>query len=322
MASLALIPLVTLSCERRALSVMKTSMQIDLDNDYCLPFEPASSLPQHYKLDVYEPLGGGLVYDDFVPEQGGGVKSMHGDYCCLLLNFDTENMLVTGDDNMSTFHVTFPPADEYYSQLYSACRSKLAELTPEGGLSVSLQRELSTPQPEVLSIGECLWTWKGDLSIPPLAEEDTVFVVKAGVKPSMKQGRVTLNGIKGSEYIDCIDCYVTNLSAGINPLTGALDGQAVTQTFTLSCDATTAQGTFLCFGLAGSQDRLLYVLVTDTGGGRHLYVFDLKELKPDTEMDYTIDTGIDIPKPEVQGGSGGFRPSVGEWNVEYVIVEI
>lgn len=324
--TLAVIPLVTLSCGRRPLYVLTTGMRLDLDNDYSLPFEAAPLLPQHYRVNMYDAQGGGLVYDDFVPEQGGSVRSLHGDYHCLLLNFDTHNMLVTGDDNVNTFHVTVPVADEYYAQLYAGCRSKLKELAPEAGLSASLQRELNAPQPDVFRIVECLWTWRGDLTVPALAEGDTTFVVNAGVSSAMRQGRITLTGLKGSEHIAGIDCFITGLSAGMNPLTGALDAQTVTQTFTLTCDGTTAQGSFLYFGLTDSQrvgDHILYTLVTDKGGGRHLYVYDLTELKPEREMAYTISTGIDIPEPEAQEeGGGGFRPDVGEWNIEYIIVAI
>lgn len=324
-ALLAVIPLVTLSCERRPLYVLTTNMRFDLDNDYSLPFEAASSLPQHYRVNMYDARSGELVYDDFVPEQGGSVKSLHGDYRCLLSNFDTHNMLITGDDNIHTFHVTAPKADEYYVQLYAGCRNKLKEIVPEDELSGPIQRELNAPQPDVLSIAECLWIWQSDLSVPALAVEDPIFIVKAGVRSAMKQGRIILSGLKGTEYIAGIDCFITNLSAGMNPLTGALDAQAVTQTFTLTCNGSESQGTFLYFGLTDSQrdgDHILYTLVTDTGGGRHLYVYDLSEHEPEQEMAYTISAGIDIPEPEVQEGGGGVRPDLDEWNIEYVIVPI
>lgn len=229
-AALAVIPLFTLSCERRPLYVLTTSMRINLDNDYSLPFEAASSLPQHYRVNMYDAQSGGLVYDDFVPEQGGSIRSLHGDYNCLLLNFDTHNLLINGDDNVSTCHVSVPKADQYYAQLYAGCRSKLRELTTDSDLSSSLQRELDAPQPELLSISECLWTWHSRLSVPALAVEDTTFVVNAGVSSAMKQGCITLSGLKGSEHIASIDCFITGLSAGMNPLTGTLDAQTVTQT--------------------------------------------------------------------------------------------
>ncbi len=297
-------------------------MLIHLDNDYSLPFELPHSLPQHFRVCMYDSAGGGLIYEDFVPEQGGGVRSLHGDYHCLLLNFDTRNMLITGDDNIRTFHVSVPDAEDYFVQLYSSCRAKLKEITPEADLSGTLQRELNAPQPRLLSIDECLWTWHSDLSVPPLAERDTTFVVKAGVSSAMEQGCITLTGLKGSEYIAYIDCFITNLSAGINPLTGTLDARTVTQTFTLSTDGTEAQGAFLYFGLTGNPDHLLYTLVTDTGGGRHLYVYDLTGIGTGKEMAYTIDSGIEIPKPEVQEGGGGFRPNLEEWAVEYIIVTV
>ena len=302
------------SCVRRPLDVLATGLRIDLTNDYSLPFEPAEYIPEHYRVNMYDPKGGKLVYKDFVPEPGGMIRSMPGDYVCFVCNFDAGHLILSGEDNVGTVYLTAPQADAYHLDLYEACYRKLLSIRDGNGIPV----EEAT---DVLNVENYFWAGVKDVTVPVLTPTDDIYTIYANTNSVLKQGYVTFNNIQGSEYISKIDCFVTNLCAGVNPVTRELDTRNIAQTFTIGSEDGRADGTFLYFGaLPGRIPVFLYALVTDTGGGQYLYIYDLGPIDDERGLHFDIDSGMDIPEPST--GGGGFQPALGDWDTEIIRVPI
>ncbi len=313
-----------LSCERRPLDILATSLRINLTNDYSLPHEAASSFPQHFRVNMYDSKTGNLVYQDFVPKDGGYIKNIPGNYLCFVCNYDEGYLTLENEKNMGTFYITAPQAEEYFEWLYNECRQKLRTRLVSYGYGTQTKDELWTDEVIVLSLNDYFWTGQKSVYVPGIAITDKQYVIPLETSSALKQGRITLTGIKGTEYISSMDCFISNLSSGMNPVKGTCSEAPAIETFRLQIQDSLAQSAFLYFGITERQKaegHLLYVLVTDTGGGKYLYVYDLNTIQEESEMVYTINTNIDIPEPEHQGG-GGFTPHIEEWGIEYFNIPI
>lgn len=311
------------ACERRPLDVLTTGLRIELTDDYSLPHEPPTEIPEHYRVNMYDRQSGDLVYQDIVKEKGGSIRSVPGDYLCFVCNFDEGHLIIKGEDNMNTFYLTAPEAEDYYNNLLKECKSKLHEKMKSQGEASAEENGLFSDDQVVLDVSDYFWTGSKEVNVPALGETDDEYIIPVNVKSALNQGKINIKNIKGQEYIVSINCFVTNLCAGMNPVTGALDTTAVAETFKLHFTDSVAHGTFLYFGETEKEREihLLYVLVTDSGGGHYLFVQDLGALDSEEDMEYNIDLDIDIPEPDPQGG-GGFQPTVDDWDVEYIPIVI
>lgn len=307
------------SCSRRALEVLASGMRIEHIPDYSLQYPSPVYIPEHFRVNMYDSRSGELVYKDFIRGNGGVIKSVPGEYFCFLCNFDEASLSLTGEGNVSTLYLTGPPAGESVDSSFAACRQKLRSSITEGAVSDALRNDLQTASNRVMSLTECFWAGGTYTIVPVLAETDGPYTVRVNTSSVLKQGYVSLDNITGTEYIARIDCYVTNLSAGMNPATRVPDTLGVTQMFSILCEDGKAGGSFFYFGANCGKNapHILYALVTDVGGGKHLYVYDLGPMDEVEGLLFKIDSGITVKEP-VPGTGGGLQPALGEWGVEYV----
>lgn len=302
-----------LSCQRRPLDVLATSLRVDLTNDYSLPFEPPYAVPEHYRVDMYDRTSGKIVYKDFVPEKGGTIRSTPGDYICYVCNFDEGFLILRGEGSTESIYLTAPEAEDYYRKIYLECLKKHRSIVDEAG------SDDSTP---VLKVESFFWAGAEEATVPVLSPTDDIHTIYVNTNSVLKQGYVTLSNIRGAEYIAKIDCFVTNLCAGVNPLTRELDSTGVSQAFTIKAHDGAADGTFLYFGIRpGGEPHFLYALVTDTGGGQYLYIYDLGQIDDERGLHFDIDSEMIIPEPSTEGG-GGFQPELGNWQTVIIKVPI
>lgn len=311
-----------MSCERRSLDILATSVWIEHIPDYSLAYEDAAETPEHYRVNMYDASTGKLVYRDFVPDGGGPIRGRQGEYLCFLCNFDEGALILSGEEEIGTVHITGPDAGEDAYATFAACQTGLREAFAASGKDVGKAfGDLSYEKQRVIMVEDCFWAGDTTVMVPSLAEGDSVFTVEVNTASVLKQGRVSLSSLQGGSYVAEIQCFVTNLSAGINPVTGELDKERVTEKFYIGHDDDKAFGTFLYFGINGDeQPHFLYALITDTGGGHYLYVYDLGSID-DGELDFSIESQITVPEPSTQEG-GGFQPVLGDWGSEHVEVPL
>ena len=297
-----------LSCERRPLDIIATGLMINHTPDYSLPYEKPAFHPEHYRTNMYDSGTGDLVYKDFVPERGGMIRSIPGSYLCFLCNYDEGTLVLSGENSINSFHITGPRAPENVQNLFAA-----------------FQDSLNTPadmKQDVMLLGDCFWAGKTITSVPPLSDSDETFVIDVETTSVLKQGHVCLNNITGQENIAVIDCFVSNLSAGINPVTMELDIENITEEFTIIPGDGPVEGSFLYFGVNnGKEPRFLYALVTDTGGGRYLYIYELGAVDEEEGLNFIIDSKMVIREP-VPDGKGGYIPTVRDWEIEHTEIPL
>lgn len=325
--------LLTAGCMRRPLDVRGTSVEIELQHDYSLPFKQEETLPEHYRVDMYG-CDSTLSYTDFVSENGGGIRGTAGLFKCFVCNYDAGHLLISGEDCMSTFHVTGPTADATVRGLYAQCRSSYAKALSRAGTGTEGEKSSDTDNffarddsARVMALPEYLWAGRADVEIPVTAETDERFRFTVSTFPVTRQGRLTVRSVDGIQYISSMTVFLTNMSAGGNPVQRTIDEETVTQAFEIyAAGDSVASGTFAYFGLTErilKKSHMLYLLIRDTGGGHYLYVFDAGRQMNSSmtagggeELNLLIETDIRVPEPSVEGG-GGIRPSVGDWETVY-----
>lgn len=297
-----------LSCDRRPLDIIATGLMVNHTPDYSLPYEDPAYYPEHYRVNMYDSGSGNLIYKDFVPERGGMVRSIPGNYLCFLCNYDEGSLVLYGESNISSFHITGPRASENIQDMFGA-----------------FQDSLSTPKDmkqSVMLLSDCLWAGKAGVFVPALSDSDETFAIDVRTSSVLKQGYVRFDNIIGKENIAVIDCFVSNLSAGINPVTLELDVENITEKFTIIPDDGPVEGSFLYFGVNnGKAPRFLYALVTDTGGGRFLYIYELEPVGNEEGLYFAIDSKMVIPEPEPDG-KGGYIPTVRNWEIEHTEIPL
>lgn len=310
------------SCERRPLDILATSLRIIHVPDYSLEYQKPTVIPEHYRVNMYDSETGKLIYKDFIPDGGGHIISKPGKFLCFLCNFDEGHLVLTGEKDISTFHITGPDAGADADSTFQTMQKKFkaaleSAQETKGGTTKADGNDIPYIDQRVMALDDYFWAGQSEADIPFLAASDESYTITVNTTSVPKQGYVQLNGIVGVEYISSIQCFVTNLAGGINPVTRELDSENVTEKFYIRYVDGIACGTFLYFGInGGNEPHFLYALVTDTAGGRYLYVYNLGPIEDGKGLFFNIDSGIIVPEPETSGG-GGFNPTVNDWNVVY-----
>lgn len=306
------------SCERRPLDVLATSLTINHIPDYSMPFVKPSQTPEHYRVNMYDAATGKLVYKDFVVTGGGPIKSEPGQFVCFMCDFDEGKMILTGESDAGTITITAPIADSRTTSTFNSCVTKATSARLNGS-----ERGIDTPfvSMPVMSAPDCFWVGTTDAEVPRLAEEEDDFVITVRTASAVRQGYVKMTDIEGSENIANIECFVTNLLSGENPITGQLTEEIVAESFFVRPGDGFAEGVFNYFGIAKTgEPRLIYAVVTDTAGGKYLYVYEIEPTEDERGLVFTFDSKMDIPAPE--HGGGGFKPELEDWDVEFVDVPL
>ena len=193
---------------------------------------------------------------------------------------------------------------DVYAAKYNITKALLAECR--------LQTDGSVSTESLLSVNGCFWAGMEPFMIPVLTDTDVECALTVGAGAMLGQGKITLRGIKGIRNIASTDCFVTNLSAGKNPVTGMIDETSITEIFPLRVQKDSVWSAFFFFGrteLQKKKGQMLYVVITDKSGGRHHFSFDLKDVEPEGDMAYTIWLDAVIPGD----GEQIYHLDVDEW---------
>ena len=315
---LLLVAVLLPSCQFRPLDIETDGMRVVLLGDMSLPFGSKGGDPYHYAILLYD-ADGALVYEDFCGPEGGLIHSVPGSYHVLACSLDGSTVLFDGRGQLNTFHATAAEADPETKRLFLACRETAGHEEASGRTKAVDDDALVLIEPDAIYSGQL-----GGLEVPVLTESDDEFTFTIETSFALSQGQFVITGLTHTDRIGSVQVFLTGLSAGRRIADGQPDAATAVQTFYLnSIVEGRLQGTFNYFGtpVTVAEKNMAYIVVTDTGGGRYLFVADVTaQIHGNEHPQAEIDLAFDIPDPAV--GGGGFQPTVGDWDVIFIDVPI
>lgn len=270
--------------------------------------------------------GGEPMRYEFTDMEGGVIRVPAGHYHVITINSDTEYVRYRNKESFQTFEVYPRDADMLTS--LSSFGLKSDEVIP---------RAPGTEEQRIAYEPDMMWS---DRMMDLILEEGEVDVALP-LKPKsiVEKYQIRIDDVENLKYANEIGGAVTGMAAGYLLGTGELSTECVTHSVELrmSEDRTALTGEFYTFGHCPDEEHqtehhfTVYSLLSD--GTKWYYTFDVtepvheldrqepeegEEGKP--EIKEILLEGLPLPKPITNGG--GFQPEVGDWNTEYVEIQM
>lgn len=294
------------ACERRPLLRTENRVLLELQvHDTVAPVVRSvmDGLWQHRFFDLDAGRSAGSAYTG--PE-GGEIDVQPGTYAVVSHNFGTETVVFEGEGDIARLR---------------ACTNVAVSLTR------SLERiaeEVGTKAQALSEAGDVVWepdmlygAFVPRTRVPLRAPEDPELVIHADAWPLVKSCRLVVRGVTGLQYLAEGSCFLSGISRGRYLGSGELDAEPSTIFFQLAPGpaGVTLEADFRTFGFPAGASNPLHVLLTDTGGGRYLFPFDVTSQCDDDLEPLVIYVDLDFEIPEPGHGGGGLAPSLEDWTV-------
>lgn len=324
-----LLMLTLVSCKRIPLYDPATDVYLKLDLKLAIDVELSADIeiaghtdledkvhgkmPELVRACFYDPETHKLVSEDFLPPEGGFIILPAGVYDLIVYSMGTEATQVTGMDNRgSAYAFTSPTGTKVKA------RSKAGDEDP------SLPSEFEVIyEPDHIFVGRV-----NGVVIPvhPAGEEHTI-VIESEMTPLLETYTFEVKNVNGAGNIQKADVYITGQAPGKYLWDGRQSAPPVAIYFQSDIDPEKGH-LFSVFNTFGkfpymTNNVFLNVLVETGGGGKYQWVFDVTDQfdNPDNVgHEIIIDEPVDVPGPEER--TGGFLPTVSDWDVEIVEIPI
>lgn len=306
------------SCRRRPLEVMGGNVRIELNNDYSLPYSPSAQKPYHYSVLMFDPESGKMIWDDFCDEQGGLIRAVSGRFMPFVYSLGSVNTRIEGRESAATLRALSTAESVRNKTIFQASQKAFRTKAGEDGILLSQSLgSVGYEETNVIREPDPIFGGRGDdVDIPVMALSDPDVVAEIGTGFLLSQSRLTLYGFKHTEYIASVQVFITNLAGSKYLVSGESVQEPATIDFMLDeISSERIRGEFNHFGVL--EDKTLsntaYIVVTDTSGGKYLFVEDVtSQIRGGGESaDIELEIDYDMPKPK-EGGAG-FVPVLDEW---------
>ena len=296
-ASLALAVLLALaslvsSCRREPLHDMKSCLVLHLNvslshDDSTMIVKPKQ--PSLYKAVFYDPKTHDMVSEMYCGPEGGTVYGVRpGHYELLVYNYDTEYTRLKDEGNFNT-----------------ACAYTERVNTKARGDDYVIQ------EPDHLLVAR-----DSDVVVPYFTEQDSDFVIRAGLSTIMDSYSLRVDSLEGLENISGITVFLTGHSR--STLLGSGERSDKAATLRIPCGVNLREyclySEFCTFGkIPGSTGKaILNIYAQGYDGEVYSFEEDITEqyLNPDHRLRVVVHGKIH-PKQD-----SGFEPRVDNWNTE------
>lgn len=316
-ASFMLLLLLPASCERRPLMEQSNNVYLDLELDTDIVNYEVTGLPDVMKVNFYHPDTEELLYEDFVGPHGGDIWVAPGTYHMVVYNFGTESTIIGGESQHSQ---AVAYTNEIPDYLKGQLRTFLA--TRE---SMHISKNGDSPDEKIVNTPDHLFVANGyGVDIPAqVAGESGQYVISARAETVVETYNITVREIRGGQYISSVSALISGMVRAHYIGAGEDSDTPATIYFDMQMDDTTTvlSGSFNTFGKHPGVESVLTLdlLVRDTGGGEHIFTFDLTDQFKDNE-DQTLEVigDFEVTKPS----GGGLDPGVGDWDDEDIDIII
>ena len=302
------------ACQRRPLFQIDNSLRLELvihDTIAPVPLSVSEGMWMHRFCDR---SSGRTVLNTYTGAEGGMVEIPAGRYSVVSNVFGTETVLFDGEGSFSGL---------------KAYTNVAVELTRSLG-EVSAVVGTKAPQLPVAS-GEVVWEPDPlyaavieDAEIPFRDPDEPEITLRADAWPMVRNCRIVVRGASGQQHLSQAACFLSGVARGRYLGNGELLKDPVSLGILLKTDpqADSLQADFRSFGFVDGVPKPLYVMLTDTGGGRYLFPFDVTGQCENGEKPLTIYVDLDFEIPEPSSGGGGLAPSLEDWNVVFRTVSL
>jgi hypothetical protein len=309
-----------------------------------------------YEMRVFGAEDGIYRSSSFVRPDGGEVSLPAGTYDILVTRFDNQTVVFDGESRYETLRAYTRDAaassKALFNELATEVLSKATEQVKASGDDVWEQFLTGAVA------WEPGWFFAGKsegLAVPVRDVQEDIFRFPVTAYLAVQHCRLTVTGLRGQKNISGVTCFLTGLARGVYLATGSPDFEPVTMMFMLPkggegepmttdfstfgfvpdavakarAKAAAAKGGPIELDDLPETRNVLFILITDTGGGNYLFTADVTDQcktpsggadDPVTLIEIDLTVHIDFEVPEPEHGGGGLEPTVAHWDeITYVI---
>lgn len=285
------------SCRRIPLYDDKSNYRIAIDTRYSQLYNipDQRNRPKLYKVNLYNPETGQLMHSNTVGEDGGFLYDVEpGSYDILVYDYTHNRTDISHEDDRD---------------------AAVAQSTKVG----------YSGMPVVESPDHLYVQTFGSVDIPYLTENDETWVLRSNPESIVESWLLCIDGIKGLEYADAINCYVTGQVASKYLYSGAPHSSECCIFFNgeTNLEKGVIETPFNTFGRLRERAAQLIINLVIEGSGGDTYIcrddvtwqFD-DSWNTDKIIRATFDVTI---KPRQDSG---FNPSAEDWDPDVTVIDL
>lgn len=317
------------SCERRPFAAYSSKVILDLKIDTDILHHDVSELPSDMVVQLYNPETGKLVYTDYVGPEGGIIHPLPGVYDMIVYNFGTESTILQNESHYEQIEAYTNEVSSFLrSQLqqFLAKRAKAAQeraekkLAETGGVvtkdPVKAEDEIVVNQPDHLFVG-----WYHNLNVPSVLEDEEIQEITIEVQAAsvVETWLVEIKNVVDAHLITETSALMSGQKGSVHIGPNKASDKLVNIYFDFNVEdngngGKCLKGKLNTFGMHIDKADAIYLdlSVGNKGGGAQYFNFDVTDkCRNNAQRHIIIEEPITIVESE--GGGGGFKPEVDDW---------
>lgn len=292
------------------------AIENELDEDHAL--KVFGKEPQYFQTLFYDRSTHKLVTSQIVGSEGGEINVPAGEYDLVMYNFGTESTQIRNTGSRLEAEAFTSDITKSMSGIFKAIQQNAVGLkSPSRGY----EDDPIIHEPDHLYVAN-----ESGIEIPAFTGREETITIYTTASTIIDLWSLEVLNIKGTENISRTEVFITG-QVKSNFFGKGERGCDPANLYTEMKSDSRAGRLYTVFGTFGKQtgeQNQVYLDITDTGGGKYRYIFDVTDQFDDpanTGHKLVVDgSSIDIPKPE--HGGGGLAPSVDRWEHEEVDVPL
>lgn len=339
--SLVVVLLAALSgCKRIPLHERSTNVNLNITTqltlDYELDIELGDNIsdeldkkingnePEYYQALFYSSYTNKLVTSQIVYSDGGELFVPAGDYTMVLYSFGTESTQIR---NTTTLH----DAEAFTTDITKTMAPQFKDVKASAKSAVKSTKSIKSikgydDDPIIHEPDHLYVAHEAEINIPAFTGKNDTITIHTNAKSIMEMYSLEVYGLTGVENIDKVEIFITgqHKSNFFGAKARNAEPANLYSTMTPDRENNRLYTVFGTFGKLPGEDNLLYLDISDYGGGKYRYIYDLTEQfdDPNNTSHKLIVNGDAIDIPKAEHGGGGLAPSVDKWEHEEVDVPL